>query len=208
MHTNWELHRRAVAALRVVLTHVIPADLNRPTPCAGWDLRTLLEHMAGQDYGFAAAATEAGRGTDTKRAAFAPRPMGPDPAATMNAGLDAVVAAFAAAADLQQPVLLPEFDRRVPVATLVSMHLVDSVVHGWDVAAALDVVPVHAAALDSETIAAALAVAEQVPDGDYRSGLGASFHPAVELSDDADDRSRTLMLLGRDPAWTGLPGGR
>jgi gas vesicle protein len=38
------------------VTQLTPADLTRPTPCAGWTLHGLLAHMTTQHYGFAAAA--------------------------------------------------------------------------------------------------------------------------------------------------------
>ncbi|MFJ6405663.1 maleylpyruvate isomerase N-terminal domain-containing protein [Streptomyces hydrogenans] len=35
---------------------VTPDDLARPTPCAGWDLKDLLDLMTAQHHGIAAAA--------------------------------------------------------------------------------------------------------------------------------------------------------
>ncbi len=138
MDNIFVLHRVAVAGLRSVVTRVTPADLARPTPCTGWDLRALLEHMAGQDRGFAAAVRAAGNGSEVTAAAFAPHPLGPSPTADVAAGLDQVVAAFAEASGLERPVLLAEFDVRLPLPVVAGMHLVDTLVHGWDVAAALD----------------------------------------------------------------------
>jgi uncharacterized protein (TIGR03086 family) len=199
MENIQELHRRAVAGIRPVLARVTPNDLDRPTPCAGWDLRALLEHMTGQDHGFAAAVRAARAGDEVDVAAFAPRPLGPSPAATLAAGLDEVVAAFAAGAD--RPVLLPEFGARLPVPTVVQMHLVDTLVHGWDVAAALGTQADYTAALDREVVAAALAMSEQVPDDASREAPGAPFAHALPAPPDADPWTRTLTLLGRDPAW-------
>jgi uncharacterized protein (TIGR03086 family) len=198
-----ELHRRSVTGLRPVVDRVTPADLERPTPCAGWDLRALLEHMAGQDRGFAAAVRAARQGDDVDVSAFAPHPLGPSPAATIADGLDEVVATFAAGAD--GPVLLPEFDRRVPLPILVQMHLIDTLVHGWDVAAALGVQADYGSRLDADVVAAALAMSEQIPDDEYRDTPGASFAHALPAPADADPWSRVLTLLGRDPAWTSEP---
>lgn len=196
------LHRRAVTAVRPVLARVTPADLDLPTPCAGWDLRALLAHMTGQDHGFAAVVRAAREGGDPDVSDFAPRPPGPIPAVTTAAGLDAVVAAFAETAGHDGPVLLPEFGARLPLTTVAGMHLVDTLVHGWDVAAALDGQAEYGAELDAEVVAAALAVAEQVPDGPAREGEGAIFGPALAAGPDTDAWTRTLTLLGRDPAWT------
>ena len=200
METITEPHRRSVTGLRPVVDRVTPADLDRPTPCAGWDLRALLEHMAGQDRGFAAAVRAAREGDDVGVSAFAPHPLGPSPAATIADGLDEVVAAFAAGAD--GPVLLPEFDRRVPVPVLVQMHLIDTLVHGWDVAAALGAQDGYRSGLDPAAVDAALAMSEQIPDDEYRDTPGASFAHAIPAPRDADAWTRVLTLLGRDPAWT------
>jgi uncharacterized protein (TIGR03086 family) len=198
-----ELHRRSVTGTRPVVDRVTPADLGRPTPCAGWDLRALLEHMAGQDRGFAAAVRAAGVGDDVDVSAFAPHPLGPSPAATVADGLEEVVAAFSTGTD--DPVLLPEFDRRLPMPIIVQMHLIDTIVHGWDVAATLGMQAEYGSQLDPEVVAAALAMSEQIPDDEYRETPGASFAHALPAPQDADPWTRVLTLLGRDPAWTSDP---
>jgi uncharacterized protein (TIGR03086 family) len=203
MENILELHRRAVAGIRPVVDRVSHADLDLPTPCAGWDLQALLEHMTGQDHGFAAAVRAARTGDEVDVAGFAPRPLSPSPAATLAAGLDEVVAAFAAGAD--GPVLLPEFGARLPVPIVVQMHLIDTLVHGWDVAATLGGQADYVARLDAEVVAAALAMSEQIPDDETREAPGAPFAHAVAAPEGADAWTRTLTLLGRDPAWQPRP---
>ena len=200
MDNIFELHRRAVEGVRPVLARLDSADLALPTPCAGWDLRALLEHMAGQDHGFAVAVRAARTGGEVDVSEFAPRPLGPSPDATLATGLEEVVAAFAAGADDLVP--LPEFGVRLPLPTVAGMHLVDTLVHGWDVAAALGEQAAYAARLDAEVVAAALTVAEQVPDDEAREVPGASFGHALAAPLDSDPWTRTLTRLGRDPAWT------
>ena len=63
------LHHRALDLAAELVATVRPADLGRPTPCAGWDLGALLAHMTGQNHGFADALRG---GTDV--AAYAPVP--------------------------------------------------------------------------------------------------------------------------------------
>jgi uncharacterized protein (TIGR03086 family) len=182
-----DLHRRSFEAVRPVVARVRPADLDRPTPCAEWDLRALLAHMTGQDRGFAAAAL-----ADVPAEAFAPR----DPA-TWEAGAAVVVAAFAAA-DPDRPVLLSEFgDMRFPLDTVIGFHLIDTMVHGWDVAVSIGVEVDY----DDDLLAAAQRTAEAIPGGDARTTPGAAFAPILSTVGEMDGWARTLALVGRDADW-------
>ncbi|MEU4802872.1 TIGR03086 family metal-binding protein [Actinosynnema sp. NPDC023587] len=187
MQTILELHRRSLAAIRPIVAGIRPADLDRPTPCAGWDLKALLAHMIGQDHGFAAAAS-----ADVGEDAF--RPRAPSTRAH-EAGLAAVTAAFAAA-DPDRPVPLAEFEgRRFPLRAVVGFHLIDTLVHGWDVAVALG----DRTDYDDELVTAALQQAELVPDGPLRTVPGAAFAPVLPVAADSTGWNRVLALLGRDP---------
>jgi uncharacterized protein (TIGR03086 family) len=184
MQTILELHRRAIDAVRPVVAKV--GDLDLPTPCAGWDLRSLLAHMTGQDYGFAAAVLD-----DVTVEAFAPRD------AAWEGGAAAVVEAFARA-DPERQVLMPEFNgMRFPLRMVVGFHLIDTLVHGWDVAVSIGV----DVAYDDELVAAGLRQAELVPDGEVRTAPGAAFAPARAGADVLTGWPRALALLGRDPNW-------
>lgn len=196
------LHRRALDDTRTVLTAARPADLARPTPCAGWDLRALLGHVFGQNHGFAAAVEAATAGTsDVPRSAFADRPPDPDGVFTAwDASADRLAAAFAAA-PLDRTVLLTDLgpDARLPVATVVAMHLLDTVVHAWDLATALG----SSYRPDGELVAATLAVAQLIPVGASREDPGFAF-AAVVPGEHADPWERALALTGRHPPRVGV----
>lgn len=190
MQTIIELHRRSLAAIQPIVAAVRPQDLTSPTPCAGWDLGALLAHMIGQDHGFAAAVR-----ADVGEEAFVPREPSPE---AHQAGLAAVAAAFAAA-DPDRPVLLAEFEgRRFPLHNVIGFHLIDTLVHGWDVAAALGTKTDY----DDDLVAAALQQAELIPDGPMRTAPGAAFAPVLPEAAHSTGWARTLALLGRDPEWT------
>ena len=126
------LHRRALDQAGQVLAGIVPADLARSTPCAGWDLSTLLRHMIGQNHGFADA-VEFG---DASLEAFAHR--GFPPGGLQDAWLasaDRLRTAFASA-PLDRLVKLAEIrpDEWFPVAIAVGFQLLDTVIHTWDVA--------------------------------------------------------------------------
>jgi len=189
------LHRRALGAVTDLLADLTPADLDRPTPCAGWDLRQLLAHMIGQNLGFAAAAEH-----DVGVEAFADHPVDDSVREAWSASAERVATALGAASGEGRTVALPEFPQygRLPGNFVLGMHQLDSVVHGWDVATALG----RRYRPDDELVAATLEMARAVPAGPEREQPGASFAPAITGGTD-DPWAETLRLLGRDPAQSG-----
>lgn len=192
-----ELDRRAVQATVEVVSQVTAADLDRPTPCPDWVLGELLAHMAAQHYGFAAAAE--GGGGDL--AVWQVRPLGTDPVTAYTEAAGRVIAAFAEPGVTERkfelPEILPGFG--FPGAQAISFHLVDYVVHGWDVARAIGVGYEPGA----DVVNAALPIAEAVPGGQARLRPGAAFGPGLPVADDAPPLHAILALLGRSPSWPG-----
>jgi uncharacterized protein (TIGR03086 family) len=185
------LDRRAVGASVAVVSAARPADLDRPTPCAGWCLADLLAHMTAQHRGFAAAA----RGTGADPRVWVEHPLGAGAATAYRAAADDVLAAFAAGGVLDRAFTLPGIGRGpdFPAAQAIGFHLVDYAVHGWDVARTLDL-PYR---LDADVAAAALRVALAVPDGEARRAPGAAFAPSRPAPEGASDLDRVLAALGR-----------
>lgn len=191
------IHRMAVAASVDVVASVTVADLSLPTPCAGWDLEDLLAHMTVQHRGFAAAAR--GKGADP--AIWRPETVADvvraDPAGAYAAAAADVIAAFAGIDTLDQAVALPELGGAFPASLAIGFHLVDYLVHGWDVARALD----NPFEPPSQVVAAVLPLAFAVPDGGFRAEGTSPFGPAIPTPDRAGDLDRVLAHLGRDPRW-------
>lgn len=182
----------AVRASVDAVTRATVRDLTRPTPCTGWDLERLLRHMTAQHRGFAAAAE--GRGADL--AAWELPPGGPGVVGEYRDAAEAVGTAFAAGDVLERPFRIPEFgDRPFPGRLAVGFHLVDYVVHGWDVAQSLGV-PFEP---EPDVLAATLPIVRGVPDDPSRHEPGAAFAPALPVPDGADPLTEILLLLGRDP---------
>jgi uncharacterized protein (TIGR03086 family) len=190
-----EMDARAVRASVDVVSLITAEDLHRPTPCAEWTLADLLAHMTAQHHGFAAAA--GGNGGDPQ--VWRTRPLGADPAATYAAAAAEVIAAFAVEGVLSARFMLPEFTTEATFrgSRAIGFHLVDYVVHTWDVARALDV----RLDLPDDLVRAALPVAESVPDGPGREAPGAAFRPRLPVPAGAGPMDRVLALLGRSPTW-------
>jgi uncharacterized protein (TIGR03086 family) len=187
------LHSRSLDLVPPLLARVSGDQLIRSTPCAGWSLRQLLEHMIGQNFGFASAVTSP---DDLPPEAFASRPLTTSVTSDWEDSARAVREAFWGA-DPGRAVLLPEIsaEQRIPVGLVVGFHLLDTVVHAWDVATSLGI-PFRP---DSELVTATLRIAEAVPDGPEARGPGRAF--AARLETEATDAwGRVLALLGRTPA--------
>jgi uncharacterized protein (TIGR03086 family) len=110
-----------------------------------------------------------------------------------------VLTAFAAPGVAERDFALPEIrdGQGFPAAMAISFHLLDNVVHAWDVAASLGV----EFRLSGELIDSALRIARQVPDGPERLAPGAAFAPGLS-PEGADEPLQTmLLLLGRRPDW-------
>jgi uncharacterized protein (TIGR03086 family) len=177
----------ALALADALAGEVTDADLGRSTPCAGWDLAALLAHVAGQYHGFARA-LETG---DAPVEALAPVAFSAESwsrcLGELRAALDDV--------DLDGTARIVELaPMPLPVRYVLRAQLLDTVVHSWDIARALDRVwePPH------RLVAEVAAIAESIPA--TASGPGRAF--AVPLSRAGTVWERTLARVGRDPGWT------
>ena len=178
------LHRAALALADRQVAELRAADLERPTPCADWNLAELLAHMIGQHRGFA----QAVRDGDAPVAAYRPVPF------ELSAWQDSVVEvqdAFARADPDATAVAAELTSTPLPVAQLIAAQLLDTVVHTWDVAQAIGVEFTPPA----ELLAATEAIAVAVPDRAY--GRGRAFARRLAVGGDDDAWRRTLALLGR-----------
>jgi len=101
------------------------------------------------------------------------------------------------AADPHQPVRLVEIarDTTFPAAAAVGMHLLDTVVHTWDVATALG----ERYRPEQVLIDLVADGSLQVPAGDARTRPDAAFAPSIEATS-TDPWTVTLARLGR--RWT------
>jgi uncharacterized protein (TIGR03086 family) len=168
-----------------VVAGVDAHSLARPTPCASWDVRAVLDHLVGATWMFTLVNQGQAAGEDV-------RSLGDgDPAAVLADAADANLAAWRAPGAF-------DGDRTYPFGTFPAdagamMNLSEVVVHTWDVATALGV----DASIDP-------AVAEMV----YRFYRPLSLEPyrahgafGAEVPADAGDppADRLLALLGRQP---------
>jgi len=197
-----DLDARAVRGTVGLVAGIGPADLARPTPCDQWTLAELLTHMTAQHDGFAAAA--AGEGGDLAR--WQPQARTGASAADLvlayTAAAERVIKAFGADGVLDREFELAEFSMmpRFPAAQAISFHLVDYVVHGWDVARSLGLDPPDYE-FEPDLLAAALPVAQAVPDGELRKQGMVPFAPGISVTGNLGVMDQIVAMLGRSPSW-------
>ena len=180
-----EALERAVDQTGEIVASVTPDQLSKPTPCAKWDVRALLNHTIAGVHMFDDAAQE--KEFDMSRSQ---RDMvGTDPADSYEAG------AAKLKETLRQPGVL---DRTwtmpfgaTPGQIAISIAAVETLQHGWDVAKATG----QQFEFDPELTQAALAAAQLFPPDIVRQpGV---FGPEADCPSAAPLEDRLAAFLGR-----------
>lgn len=166
----------------------ISADqLAGSTPCDEWDVRTLLNHVIGGNLMFATLAS--GGTLPDMEGQELPDFAGDDPAASYRASFGKALDAWRAPGALDRDVPLPYGPTPAPVA--LGIHLMETNVHGWDLARATG----QEAVIDDEHATATLGLAQQI----FAHGRLPVFKDEVPVPADAAAGERLVGLLGRQP---------
>jgi uncharacterized protein (TIGR03086 family) len=170
-------------------------ELGGPTPCPGYTVGDLIEHVGGVARAFAGAARKAG-------GPYAERSPAGD-AAWLPADWRSVIPrdladAAAAWADPAAWAGMTRIAGSDGPAEFVGLSLADElVVHGWDVARATG----RPYDCEPEVLDAAEGFLVLVTSPDAASGPDVPFGPPRPLRDDACALDRVIALAGRDPGW-------
>lgn len=161
-----------------------------PSTCQDWTVRQLVEHLVGGVALTAAVLSEQGTTARADLNQFSDEDLAP---MFTEAG-ERVVAVLADPEALER--LVRVGIGPVPGAVAAQLCLVETLVHGWDVAQSSG----QDVAFDDATVARAVtfsqAMMSQIPEG--RS----PFDPPIEPSKDASTLDRLVALLGRNAAET------
>jgi uncharacterized protein (TIGR03086 family) len=183
---------RAVASTAEIVKATPAGRLDAPTPCAGWDVRALMNHVIGTFW-----LAEALFGDHAPRYPMAPGGLPPadlagnDPAAAYAEAAAAALAAASAGDTLTRVHVTPLGEMPGPV--LAGFTTLDILVHGWDLARATG----QPADLDGRLAAHVLGFAEQaLATPESRAAL---IGPAVAVAADAPVTDRLVAFLGRRP---------
>ncbi|MQY26417.1 TIGR03086 family metal-binding protein [Nocardia aurantia] len=181
------LDATALALIAHDVAMLTDAELDRPTPCTGWNVADLLRHM-NERHEAVIAAVLGGE---------------PDDAADPRAGFARIGGRWLAAMERTgDAVPLPERGA-LPTDRVLSIHFVDMLVHRWDIARALG----RPCAVPDRLTAAALPMARvTTAPGSPLNGPDGVYAPRLAEDPARPEMDNVAALLGRDPRWCAVTG--
>ena len=181
-----ELLRHAAARFDELVAGIREPQWNDPTPCPGWTVRTLVNHVAVEDLW--AAELFAGRTIAEVGDRLDGDQLGAVPLDRWHEAMRGALSAASASGAMAGTVHLSFGD--VPGSEYAMQLFADHLVHGWDLAVALGA----PAALDPDDAGAALAWFAEREDAYRAAGM---IGPHVPTPPDTDAATRLLAAFGR-----------
>jgi uncharacterized protein (TIGR03086 family) len=191
MENLTDLHRRALDATGRIVAGIGPDQWTAPTPCEGWDVRTLTNHVVGGNLW--AGELAAGKTIGLVGSALDGDLLGADPVASYRQSADAAALAFEAPGALDAPCAVSYGP--VPGSVYAGHRIIDVCIHGWDLAVATG----QDTHLHPGLVAACTQIVEPQLDGLRASG---AFGDTIDVPIGADAQTQLLTRLGRQPTPT------
>lgn len=177
---------RAQQWVETLIAGVTADQLELPTPCEDFDVRTLIGHL----YTGARRVEVMAAGGDARTVPFVAELPDADLARGYRARTEASQRAWAAA-DLSAPVTAPW--GTIPGALAIGGYLQEAVTHGWDLAVATG----QQSEADPDLAEIALAAAQRALPAEPRGGV-IPFGPVVEPEPSATATERLVNWTGRN----------
>lgn len=167
----------AAQAVDDLLAHLTGDDWMAPTPCTGWSVAEVTQHLVEVNLAFAQQVRSTGAGT---------------PIGTSTSGdlLDSYRRSTAALQQALTRTAAPATDIAAPLRSRLALRVADLLIHGWDIAVATGT-PLH---LAEDLCAEALSFAQSRWAALQRSGQFAAPQPVDEHAPAID---RLAALSGR-----------
>jgi len=181
-----ELHAQALDVTGSIVAGIPPGCWHAGTPCEGWDVRALLNHVVSGNLW--AAELAAGGTIEGVGDRFDGDVLGADHAGSYAASAKAAAAAFFRPGALDAACAVSYGP--VPGSVYAGHRFVDVFIHGWD----LSVATGQDTALDADLMEACRQVIE--PQVELFRGAGA-FAGEVPVPPEASAQARFLAMLGR-----------
>ena len=180
-----------VRQIRALLLGVDDRDLTAPTPCPGWPVAVLLDHLMG----LAVAFTMAARKRDSAAGGPPPEPSAAHLSRHWRSRLPVLLADLAT--EWKDPAAWTGTARAggvtMPATAMGAVAMNELVMHGWDLA--------RATGQDFAADPRALEVLVEFPGQSPAEGTPGLFGPRVPVAPEEELLAQALGLAGRDPAW-------
>jgi uncharacterized protein (TIGR03086 family) len=180
------LHKRALDETRAVVAGIGRDQWSAATPCEGWDVRTLLNHLVAGNLW----AAELGAGATIKQVGdrLDGDVLHDDALAAYEASAELAGATFDAPGALDAPCAVSYGP--VPGSVYCGHRFVDVLIHGWDLAVATG----QDSTLDPELVGAASELLRDEADMVRASGM---FGNDLAVPTTAGAQTRLLAVIGR-----------
>lgn len=181
--------QRTLDGANAMIRGVRADELTKPTPCTEWDVKGLINHMAGTCAFFTARFS----GTEAS-----PPPQGPvdllgnDVAGSYARLAQELLEAARAPGVLERS--MPILGSDLPGSVAITIALADELLHTWDLARALG----RPYTMDADLAELVLQAMQQMMRPEFR-GPGKGFAEAVPCPDDAPIQDRLVAFSGRQP---------
>jgi uncharacterized protein (TIGR03086 family) len=182
-----QIHERALNATGKWVGGVTADHLEMPTPCDGWSVRELLDHIVSGNHW--AAELAAGKSIADVGDRLDGDMLGSDPQGAYRSSAERAAAAFNAPGAMDAPCAVSYGP--VPGSVYCGHRILDVTIHGWDLAKATG----QDATIDPELVDAVTAIV--APQIDMLEGSG-MFGTTVGIASDSDAQTRLLAQLGRN----------
>lgn len=183
-----DVHARALEHTRGIVEGVPSDQLAGTTPCDGWNVADLLNHVVSGN--FWVGPLVAGQTIDEVGDRFDGDVIGDEPARAYAESAAIAGAAFKGEGAMEAPVAVSYGP--VPGSIYCGHRFIDVLVHGWDLAKATG----QDTTLPPDLVLACIEVVK--PQAELLAGSGA-FGTTIPVDDGADPQTVLLGLLGRAP---------
>ena len=183
--------RRVIEVTGEVVDNIEPEQLDNPSPCDGWTVRDVLNHVTGGAEVFALCVRDGSVPDATLNELTTGDRLGDDYKASFHQAAAAANDVFDIPGAMDRLVKMPFGE--MPAGMALDIAIFDVTTHAWDLAKATG----QSTDLDPEVATVAYLVAQGMLSDDLRSA--GIFGPAVEVPPDAPAADRLAALTGRTP---------
>jgi uncharacterized protein (TIGR03086 family) len=183
--------RRVIEVTGQVVDNIEPQQLDNPSPCDGWTVRDVLNHIVAGAELFALCVRDRSVSDDAAAELMTSDRLGTDYKASFHDAADAANESFAIPGAMDRIVKLPFGE--MPAGMALDIAIFDVTTHAWDLAKATG----QSTDLDPEIAGPAFRVTQAMLSEDLRNA--GMFGPPVDAPADAPLADRLAALAGRAP---------